>query len=159
MVKQKQIGFRLPENDATLDWLEAQNNIGTSLRLVMRMVMSQTGAMDFADALADGKLNGMTQGGQSIPQTRAITSTVQNTTVAVDEVKPKQVEQKLESQKNDAIIEEPVAKQIKIPKEQPQEIKDESDEIEDLNQGLGFDPIAILQNDAKLQNQNSPFGS
>lgn len=154
MVKQKQIGFRLPENDATLDWLEAQNNIGTSLRLVMRMVMSQTGAMDFADALADGKLNGMTQGGQSIPQTRVVTPTVQTTPLKVEEV-----EQKLDPQKKVAIIEEPVAKQIKIPKEEPQEIKDESDEIEDLNQGLGFDPIAILQNDAKLQNQNSPFGS
>lgn len=154
MVKQKQIGFRLPENDATLDWLEAQNNIGTSLRLVMRMVMSQTGAMDFADALADGKLNGMTQGGQSIPQTRVVTPTVQTTPLKVEEV-----EQKSEPQKKVAIIEEPVRKQIKIPKEQPQEIKDESDEIEDLNQGLGFDPIAILQNDAKLQNQNSPFGS
>lgn len=154
MVKQKQIGFRLPENDATLDWLEAQNNIGTSLRLVMRMVMSQTGAMDFADALADGKLNGMTQGGKSIPQTRVVTPTVQTTPLKVEEV-----EQKLDPQKKVAIIEEPVAKQIKIPKEQPQEIKDESDEIEDLNQGLGFDPIAILQNDAKLQNQNSPFGS
>lgn len=156
MVKQKQIGFRLPENDATLDWLEAQNNIGTSLRLVMRMVMSQTGAMDFADALADGKLNGMTQGGQSIPQTRVVTPTVQTTPTPL---KVEEVEQKLDPQKKVAIIEEPVAKQIKIPKEQPQEIKDESDEIEDLNQGLGFDPIAILQNDAKLQNQNSPFGS
>ncbi len=154
MVKQKQIGFRLPENDATLDWLEAQNNIGTSLRLVMRMVMSQTGAMDFADALADGKLNGMTQGGQSIPQTRVVTPTVQTTPLKVEEV-----EQKSGPQKKVAIIDESVAKQIKIPKEEPQEIKDESDEIEDLNQGLGFDPIAILQNDAKLQNQNSPFGS
>lgn len=157
MVKQKQIGFRLPENDATLDWLEAQNNIGTSLRLIMRMVMSQTGAMDFADALADGKLNGMTQGGQSIPQTRVVTPTVETTPVKVEEVK--QVEQESDPQKKVAIIEEPVRKQIMVTKEQPQEIKDESDDIEDLNQGLGFDPIAILQNDAKLQNQNSPFGS
>lgn len=51
---QKQIGFRLPDDDDTLNWIAAQKNLGTSFRLVMRMVMKQTGVVDFTDALADG---------------------------------------------------------------------------------------------------------
>mgnify|MGYP004712340921 CR=1 FL=1 len=55
----KQLNFRVPENDPSREWIEAQDNLSTSLKLLIRRVMAHTGAIDFPGALADGLLDSM----------------------------------------------------------------------------------------------------
>ena len=50
----KQYSFRLPEDDVATQWIQSQENLSVSLRLLIRHALAQSGATDFPGALADG---------------------------------------------------------------------------------------------------------
>lgn len=50
----KQINFRVQEGDSVFDWINAQENIGVSLKLLIRHTLRHGGPIDFPEALADG---------------------------------------------------------------------------------------------------------
>lgn len=66
----KQLNFRVPEGDPSREWIEAQDNLSTSLKLLIRRVMAHTGAIDFPGALADGLLDSMFE--QQVDQSEVV---------------------------------------------------------------------------------------
>lgn len=142
---QKQIGFRLPDDDDTLNWIAAQKNLGTSFRLVMRMVMKQTGVVDFTDALADGVALGF------VPEAYRQPTIVEKFV----EVPQQKVESKVEVEAK-PIVEEPIDNR-------------ELDDIPFVRQQSApvanttvteqpFDPLSILQADAAKAHQGKTTG-
>lgn len=142
---QKQIGFRLPDDDDTLNWIAAQKNLGTSFRLVMRMVMKQTGVVDFTDALADGVALGF------VPEAYRQPTIVEK----VVEVPQQKVKSKIEVEAK-PIVEESIDNR-------------ELDDIPFVRQQSApvanttvteqpFDPLSILQADAAKAHQGKTTG-
>lgn len=50
----KQFNLRVAQDDPILDWLNAQDSVSVSLKLLIRHTLRQGGAIDFPGALADG---------------------------------------------------------------------------------------------------------
>lgn len=50
----KQFNLRVAQDDPILDWLNAQDSVSVSLKLLIRHTLRQGGAIDFPEALADG---------------------------------------------------------------------------------------------------------
>lgn len=144
---QKQIGFRLPDDDDTLNWIAAQKNLGTSFRLVMRMVMKQTGVVDFTDALADGVALGFVP--EAYRQPTIVEKVVevpqqQQKVQSKVEVKAKPiVEESVDNRELDDI---PFVRQQSAPVAEPTVTEQP------------FDPLSILQADAAKAHQGKTTG-
>lgn len=137
---QKQIGFRLPDDDDTLNWIAAQKNLGTSFRLVMRMVMKQTGVVDFTDALADGVALGFVP--EAYRQPTVVEKVVEAPQPKVDVEPTAIVEESVDNRELDDIpdVRQQPAQQQPTVTEQP------------------FDPLSILQADAAKAHQGKTTG-
>lgn len=83
----KQLNFRVPEGDPSREWIDAQDNLSTSLKLLIRRVMAHTGPIDFPGALADGLLDSMFESPVAI--------------VDVEPVKKQKVRRKVKSKQAD----------------------------------------------------------
>lgn len=142
---QKQIGFRLPDDDDTLNWIAAQKNLGTSFRLVMRMVMKQTGVVDFTDALADGVALGF------VPEAYRQPTIVEK----VVEVPQQKVESKIEVEAK-PIVEESIDNREldDIPFVRQQSTPVANTTVTEQP----FDPLSILQADAAKAHQGKTTG-
>lgn len=141
---QKQIGFRLPDDDDTLNWIAAQKNLGTSFRLVMRMVMKQTGVVDFTDALADGVALGF------VPEAYRQPTVVEKVVEVPQKVKSTPVPQvKTEL---DSMIDNRELDDIPVVRHQPAPVV-EANVTPQL-----IDPLSILQADAAKAHDGKTTG-
>lgn len=142
---QKQIGFRLSDDDDTLNWIAAQKNLGTSFRLVMRMVMKQTGVVDFTDALADGVALGF------VPEAYRQPTIVEK----VVEVPQQKVESKIEVKAKpivDELVDNRELDDIPFVRQQSAPVANSTVTEQP------FDPLSILQADAAKAHQGKTTG-